>query len=213
MLNGREVINMSDHSQKIGFFDLETQRLFQEIEPRWEQMSWREKTKIRDTLSKKLRLAVAGLMDHEGNVKFFTEENIGELFNALESVDLIVGHNLFGFDYIVLSSYHSSVDVVEKFQEKTFDTMKELKKVTGKCNWIGLNDLGQLNLGITKSEDTLKIPKMWRDGKQDKVKEYLRRDLEITKGIYDYAKTQGELKYTHKEYREIKGVRTVKVHW
>ena len=52
---------------------------------------------------------------------------------------------------------------------------------------------GQLNLGITKSEDTLKIPKMWRDGKHDKVKEYLRRDLEITKGIYDYAKKKESL--------------------
>ncbi len=213
MLNERGVINMSDHSQKIGFFDLETQWLFQEIEPRWEHMIGYERSRIHDTLARKLRLAVAGLMDHEGDVKFFTEENIGELFNALESVDLIVGHNLLGFDYFVLSSYHSSVDVVEKFQEKTFDTMKELKKVTGKCNWIGLNDLGQLNLGISKSEDTLKIPKMWRDGKHDKVKEYLRTDLEITKGIYDYGKTKGELKYTHKNYGKIEGVRTVKVHW
>jgi hypothetical protein len=54
---------------------------------------------------------------------------------------------------------------------------------------------------------------MWRDGKQDEVKVYLRTDLEITKGIYDYGKTRGELKYTHKEYGEIKGVRKVKVHW
>lgn len=202
---------MYDHSQTIGFFDLETQYLFEDIEPRWKQMRWREKSTIRDTLTKKLRLAVAGLMDHEGNVKIFTEENIEELFNALESVDLIIGHNLLRFDYIVLSPYYSSMDVVEKFQEKTFDTMKELEKVTG--IWTGLEDLGQLNLRIHKSEDTLKIPAMWRDGKHDEVKAYLRTDLEITKGIYNYGKTKGELKYTHKEYREIKGVRTVKVHW
>ncbi len=202
---------MYDHSQRIGFFDLETQWLFQEIEPRWEQMSWREKTEIRDTLSKKLRLAVAGLMDHEGNVKFFTEENIEELFNALNSVDLIIGHNLLRFDYIVLSPYYSGVDVVEKFQGKTFDTLKELEKVTG--IWTRLDDLGQLNLGIHKSENALKIPEMWRDEKHDEVREYLRTDLEITKEIYYYGKTRGELKYTHKEYGEIKGVRTVKVHW
>ena len=211
MLNEREAINMSDHSQKIGFFDLETQWLFQEIEPRWEQMSWKKKSTIRDTLTKKLRLAVAGLMYHEGDVKFFTEENIEELFNALESVDLIIGHNLLRFDYIVLSSYHSSVDVVEKFQEKTFDTMKELEQVTG--IFTSLDDLGRLNLGIPKSEDTLKIPKMWRDGEQDKVREYLRTDLEITKGLYDYGKTKGKLKYTHKNYGKIEGVRTAKVHW
>jgi len=202
---------MSGYSLEIGFFDLETQWLFQDIDPRWEQRSWKEKSEIHDTLAKKLRLAVAGFMDHEGDVKFFTEENTGELFNALESVDLIVGHNLLGFDYFVLSTYYSSVDVIEKFQEKTLDTMRELEKVTG--NRIGLNDLGQLNLGISKSEDTLKIPKMWRDGKHDEVKEYLRRDLEITKGIYDYAKTKGELKYTHKNYGKIEGVRTVKAHW
>ena len=211
MLNEREAINMSDHSQKIGFFDLETQWLFQEIEPRWEHMRGYERSRIRDTLARELRLAVAGLMDYEGDVKFFTEENIGELFNALESVDLIIGHNLLRFDYIVLSSYHSSVDVVEKFQEKTFDTMKELEQVTG--IFTSLDDLGRLNLGIPKSEDTLKIPKMWRDGEQDKVREYLRTDLEITKGLYDYGKTKGKLKYTHKNYGKIEGVRTAKVHW
>jgi hypothetical protein len=54
---------------------------------------------------------------------------------------------------------------------------------------------------------------MWRDGEQDKVREYLRTDLEITKGIYDYAKTQGELKYTHKNYGKKEGVRTAEVHW
>ena len=132
---------MSVYSQGIGFFDLETQYLFQDCEHRWKPMSWNEKLK-------KLRLAVAGLMDHEGDVKFFTDENTGELFNALESVDLIVGHNLLRFDYIVLSPYYSSVDAVEKFQEKTFDIMKELEKVTG--NWIGLNDLWTAKFGYHK---------------------------------------------------------------
>lgn len=201
---------MSDHSWEIGFFDLETQWLRQEIDPQWDSRSWKEKNKISIEVTKKLRLAVAGLMDNEGDVKFFTEETIEELFDALNSVDLIIGHNLLGFDYIVLSPY-SHMKVLEKYQEKTFDTLKELEKVTG--IWTGLDDLGQRNLGIRKSENTLKIPAMWRDGKHDAVKAYLQTDLEITKGIYDYCKTGGELKYTHKEYGEIKGVRAVKVHW
>jgi hypothetical protein len=100
---------MSGYSLEIGFFDLETQRLFQDIDPRWVQRNWRERSEIHERLAKKLGLAVAGLMDHEGNVKFFTEENSGELFNALESVDLIVGHNILGFDYLVLSTYHEGV--------------------------------------------------------------------------------------------------------
>ena len=202
---------MYDHTQTIGFFDLETQYLFEDIEPRWKQMRGKGKSRVRDTVTKKLRLAVAGLMDHEGAVKIFTEDNIEELFNALNSVDLIIGHNLLRFDYIVLSTYCSGVDAVEKFREKTFDTLQELEKVTG--IWTGLDDLGHLNLGIHKSENTLKIPEMWRCGKHDEVKAYLRTDLEITKGIYDCGKTRGELKYTHKEYGKIKGVRTVKVHW
>jgi DEAD/DEAH box helicase domain-containing protein len=184
--------------------------LFENIEPRWKKMSGMEKEEKREELSKKLKLAVAGFMDHEGNVKIFTEENIEELFDALESSDLIVGHNLLRFDYLVLSSY-SGVDVVENFQEKTFDTMKKLEEVTG--IWTSLDDLGQLNLGIKKSEDPLKIPKMWREGEHDRVIEYLRTDLEITKRIYDWGKSRGELKYTHKEYGEIKGIRTAKLHW
>jgi hypothetical protein len=201
---------MSDQSPKVKFFDLETQYLFEDVEPRWKMMSWREKEEKREELSKKLRLAVAGFMGHKGDVKIFTEENIGELFNALGSSDLIVGHNLLRFDYLVLSLY-SDMDVVENFQEKTFDIMKELEKITGILT--SLDDLGQLNLGIRKSENSIKIPKMWRDGEHDRVIEYLRKDLEITKGIYDYGKTRGEIRYTHKEYGEIKGVRTVKVSW
>ncbi|KAF5436849.1 DEAD/DEAH box helicase domain-containing protein [Candidatus Methanophagaceae archaeon] len=204
-------ITMPDYSQSVVFFDLETQWLFQDINSQQKPLSGYGKARNRDSMAKELKLAVAGLMDHEGHVKFFTEDDIEALFNALESVDVIVGHNLLRFDYIVLSPYYSGVDVVKKFQGKTFDIMKELEKVTG--IWTSLGDLGQLNLGFTKSEDTLKIPAMWRGGEHDRVKEYLRTDLELTKGIYEYGKTKGKLRYTHKDYGKIKGIRTVSVHW
>ena len=196
--------------KKIGFFDLETQYLFRELDPKWDYRRWEEKELIRNELVRKMGLAVAGLIVDDDSTRFYTEENVEELIGQLESVDMIVGHNLLEFDYIVLDPYVGQ-EVIKRFEKKTFDIIQELRKVTGIL--ISLDDLGKRNLGTQKLCDTLKIPEMWRNGKHDDVKKYLETDLKITKGIYYHGKTKGKIKYTHKEYGEIKGIRTVKVNW
>lgn len=201
---------MPENKERIGFFDVETQYLFKEIEPRWRNMKWSEKALIKKELTKKLKLAIAGILTSKGECKLFTEDNVSELFKELDSFDLIIGHNLIEFDYLVLDIYAEYI-VVEKYQNKTFDTLKELEKITG--NWTNLDDLAKLNLGTEKTENTLKIPKMWRDGKKEEVINYLKKDLEIVKEIYNHGRINGTIEYTHKDYGKIEGVRTVKVDW
>ncbi len=183
----------------IMFFDLETQYLFGELG-------------MFDRHSKnptKLKLAVAGILTDKKHF-FFHENETKELFKTLSRADKIVGHNLLEFDYLVLNPYFD-FDIVEALQAKTFDIMLELDKKT-RC-WIKLDDLGKRNLGITKTINPLKIPKMWRDGKHDEVREYLLNDLRMTEGIFNHGKKFGKLKYEHKEYRESMGVREVSVEW
>jgi len=64
-----------------------------------------------------------------------------------------------------------------------------------------------------KKIDTLKIPKMWRDGYHEEVKEYLINDLKMTEAIYNHGKTVRKFKYLHKDYGEIAGEREVIVDW
>ncbi len=70
-----------------------------------------------------------------------------------------------------------------------------------------------MNLGITKTEDTLLIPKLWKEGRYSVVKEYLRRDLELTAGIFCYVLKFGQLTYPHKEFGKFIEDRTIKINW
>ncbi len=185
---------------KTVFFDLESQYLFQEL-----GMTDRQS---RDPT--RLKLAVAGILSNKEHL-FFEESQAQELFKALNQADLIVGHNLFGFDYMVLQPYIKQ-NIIETLQSKTFDIMRELEKPTGGC-WTSLDDLGKRNLGITKTIDTLKIPQMWRDGKYKEVKAYLLNDLKMTEAIFNHGKNFGRLRYEHKDYGKSLGEREVCVKW
>ena len=181
------------------FFDLETQHLFQEL----------GMTDFRSRDPTKLKLAVAGILSNKEDL-FFEENQVQELFKTLNQADLIVGHNLFKFDYLVLQPYIKQ-DIIKTLQNKTFDTMLELEKLTG-C-WTSLDDLGNRNVGVTKTIDTLKIPKMWRDGKHQEVKDYLLNDLKMTEAIFMHGKNIGKFKYGHKNYGKSMGEREVSVTW
>ncbi len=180
------------------FFDLETQHLFQELG----MYSY-------DRDPTKLKLAVAGILTGGGHL-FFREDEVNGLFKTLSRADEIVGHNLLRFDYLVLKPYFD-FDILESLRAKTLDIMHELDKKTG-C-WIRLDDLGRLNLGITKTVDSLKIPKMWRDGKHDEVQAYLLNDLKMLERIFNYGKKFGKLKYEYREYGVSIGLREVSVEW
>lgn len=188
------------NSMKTVFFDLETQYLFEELgldrrDPR---------------APAKLKLWIAGILPAGGQPAFFMENNVDDLFRALGQADTIVGHNLFRFDYVVLSPY-TEMDVSSSFRAKTIDMMLEIDKRTG-C-WTGLDSLCDLNLGIKKTMDPRKIPKMIREGKHAEVREYLLNDLKMTEAIYNHGRKLGKLKYEHKEYGESKGVREVSIQW
>src|SRR3989344_1315234 len=141
------------------FFDLETQYLFKDLG----MMDFQSRD------PSKLKVAIAGILLDKKPL-FFHENQITELLEHLKNADLIVGHNLLRFDYLVLQPY-VNVNIAKLLGNKTFDMMLELEKRT-RC-WVSLDDLGRRNLGIAKSIDTIKIPKMWRDGQHKEVKDYL----------------------------------------
>ncbi|MDO8627262.1 MAG: hypothetical protein Q7K42_02250 [Candidatus Diapherotrites archaeon] len=188
------------YPNKVVFFDLETQYLFQDL-----GMNSSNKD------PGKLKLAVAGVLEAENeNASFFHEGQEKELLELLRKADLIVGHNLLRFDYVVLQPYFQK-DIAKLLHNKTFDTLVELEKLTGV--WTSLDDLCRRNIGISKTVDTLKIPKMWRDGQQDEVKDYLLNDLKMTKAIFDHGMQKGKFKYEHKMYGKSFGEKEVNVLW
>lgn len=197
---------MTQEQLNIIYFDLETQTTYEELGIYLSN----------DKIPSKLKVSIAGILFNNKNSniynhKFFGESNIKLLIQNLKESDLIIGHNLLNFDYQVLQQY-TNENIYHILSDKTFDTMLELNKYTNGC-WTSLDDLCRLNLGEGKTHSGALTPKMWRDGKFKDVEEYLLNDLTKTKDIYQYIKKNKRVKYTHKHYGEIIGVREVMVNW
>lgn len=186
-------------NKNIAFFDTETQHLFGE-------------NGIKNPAG--LKLAVAGVLIND-EVLYFEENQVEELFKILVNSKLVVGHNLYGFDYQVIQPYIKQ-DVFGLLGQKgkSLDMMFEIAKILGnKVKWVKLDDLASRNIGMSKPHEGNEIPRMWKEGKHDEVKSYLANDLKMTEAIYSYAIINKKLKYGHYEYGVSFGERELSLYW
>lgn len=192
---------------KICYFDLETKYAFAEIDRKWNGLSFDQKDARRPKLVPKLGLATSCVIPEgkEAKPSYFDEGNEPELIKELDSFDIIIGHNVLRFDYLVLSPY-SKFDILKHFKPKTIDTLDYLKNATGR--FVSLNDLAQLNTGAEKTMSGADAPKLWRSGEKDKVRDYCKNDVELLRKIYLLGKKKKLLKYT-----DYDTIRKIKVDW
>ena len=76
---------------------------------------------------------------------------------------------------------------------KSLDLMKEVQLVCGRR--LKLDALAEGTLGTKKSAHGSQSLRWWRAGEVDKVRDYCLKDVEITRGIFDYALEKGSIKY------------------
>ena len=187
--------------ENILYLDIETQHLITEFEDGWKKPE----------NYKKLRIAELGIL--RNNIyTTFEEDNINDLISELNDAELICGHNIIKFDFEILKHYLPKEEMFRTIL-KSFDTMLEFDKFTGDAGWISLNDIAQRNFGMQKTEDSIKIPEMWRNGKIDIVKEYLLNDLKMTEQFFLHGRKGHTFKYDHKVYGKSYGEREVYIKW
>ncbi len=193
--------------KNVCYFDLETKYAFAEIDKGWERLTYGQKDAKRHGLIPKMGLAT-GCIIAEGKkteAQYFDEGQERELIKALDSFDVIIGHNVLRFDFLVLSPYFKS-DIIKHFEPKTLDTLDYLKNITGR--FVSLNDLAQLNTKAEKTMNGADAPKLWRSGKKDEVRAYCKNDVELLREIYLLGKKK---KYLY--YKSYEGVQKIKVSW
>ena len=197
----------------IAFFDLEVKYMCEELDPEILAIKGLERKTKEETLIPKQGLATACIITDGSKPKtfFFDEGKEKGLLDALDAYNQVIGHNVLHFDYPVLST-HFRGDVVNHFKPKTLDTFEALKIQTN-GQWIGLNDLAQLNLGKKKTENSKEIPGMWRAGKKELVRKYCENDVKLLKEIYYHGKEYGKLKYTKKHFGTVLGIEEVTTPW
>ena len=155
--------------QQVVVFDLETQRSFEEVGGR-SQM---------DRLG--VSVAVAYRYDRDEFV-VFTEERIGELVALLRTAGLVVGYNIKGFDYEVLRAYTD-------FDLRTLPTLDLMYHLEERLGFSPkLQSVATATLGVGKSADGLQALEWWRRGEVDRIVEYCREDVRVTRDLYNFGK-------------------------
>jgi DEAD/DEAH box helicase domain-containing protein len=168
------------------FFDLETQNLFQDVGGR-ENID-------------KLRVACAVTWSTQANnFSTYWEKDVPALIKELKSAAKVIGFNLRGFDYPVLQPY---VPEMRFASLPTLDMLLDLQKLLGFR--VSLNSIASASLGTSKTADGIKSVEWFRKGELDKVAEYCKADVDITRRIYEYGRDNGHIFYRSKLGSKLK---------
>jgi len=96
---------------------------------------------------------------------------------------LIIGHNIFAFDYRTLRPRLSLTGIIEK----TVDTLEFLSaKRSARLKGLSLDHLCRANVGKGKTLDGASTPDLWRQGKRDEVIAYNENDCVLTMALWEH---------------------------
>jgi DEAD/DEAH box helicase domain-containing protein len=152
--------------------DIETQYLSEEVPGGWNSVD-------------KFRVAVVVTWDRKHGMRVWYEEDVSRLLTELKNYDPIVTFNGENFDFKVLSAYGS----VEFLYSKSTDLLALLSKKLGFR--MALESLARATLGRGKTGSGKDSVEWWRSGDpalRQKVVEYCKMDVELTRDVYEYIK-------------------------
>jgi DEAD/DEAH box helicase domain-containing protein len=166
----------------IAFFDVETQRTFDEVGGR--------------ANIHKLGLSAAVIYSTaDGRFHRYTEADVAELIADLKAADLVVGFNVLRFDYEVLRAYTN--DRLDGLP--TVDMLDHIYKQLGFR--VSLDNLAGATLGAAKSADGLQAVRWYKEGRIQEILDYCQQDVEVTRKLYEYGRDRKHVKYRDRSYR------------
>ena len=172
------------------YFDLETQKLFEDV-------GGRDPSKL---------LLACGVTWSTARNEFavYWEKDAAALVAELKSADRVIGFNILNFDYAVLQPYASSENLRSI---RTTDMLQDIYRTLGFR--LSLDSLAKATLGATKSADGVQSVKWFRDGELDKVAEYCKTDVDVTRHLHEFGRDNGFVNYYSKLGSKLK----VAVNW
>jgi DEAD/DEAH box helicase domain-containing protein len=133
-----------------------------------------------------------------GEVRVYTEERVEELLDDLAAAALIIGFNVRRFDYSVLRGYRA----LDYAALPTLDLLEEIHATLGFR--LSLNHLAQETLGVPKMADGLQSLAWWKAGERDKVIEYCKADVDLTRRLFQFGRDRGYLLYRDYQGRPVR---------
>ncbi len=186
-----EVLIETKKGPRVIYLDLETQKTAKDVG------GWNK--------AHLMRVSVAVLYDSiDEQFHVFQEEGLAALFELLQKADLIVGFNIKGFDYKVLSAYTPM-----NFSDlRTFDILEDVYRKLGFR--LGLDHLAKETLKRGKTAEGLQAVEWFREGEMEKLTAYCREDVAVTRDLFLFGVEKGHVIY--REKREKRRLR-LRVDW
>jgi DEAD/DEAH box helicase domain-containing protein len=168
------------------FFDLETQKLFQEVGGH-------------EHIDQLLVACAVTWSTKTNDYSVYWEKDVPALIEDLKSANKIIGFNLRGFDYLVLQPYAPSVRFASL---PTLDMLLDLQRILGFR--VSLDSVANASLGLTKTADGVQSVDWFRAGELDKVAQYCKADVDITRRIFEFGRDNGHIFYKSKLGSKLK---------
>jgi DEAD/DEAH box helicase domain-containing protein len=158
------------------YFDLESQKLFEDVGGRD---------------ASKLLLACGVTWSTERNdFAVYWENQAAALVAELKAADRVIGFNIIHFDYEVLKPYAPAVNF------RSFRSTDMLQDIFRTLNFrLSLDSIAKATLGATKTADGVQSVIWYRNGELDKVAEYCKADVDITRRVYEFGRDNGFVYY------------------
>jgi DEAD/DEAH box helicase domain-containing protein len=174
----------------IVYFDVESQKLFHEV-------GGRDPSKL---------LLACGVTWSTARNDFavYWEPDAPALVAELKAADLVVGFNIIGFDYELLKPYARG----ENFRSfRSTDMLQDIYRTLGFR--LSLDSIAKATLGTTKLADGVQSVEWFRNGELEKVAEYCKADVDITRRVHEFGSEHGYIHYYSKLGSKLK----VAVNW
>jgi len=172
------------------FFDLESQKLFHEV-------GGRDPSKL---------LLACGVTwsTIRNDFAVYWEKDAAALIADLKSADRVIGFNIIHFDYEVLRPYapHESFRAIP-----STDMLQDIYRT---LNFrLSLDSIAKATLGAAKTANGIQSVEWFRSGELEKVAEYCKADVDVTRRVYEFGREHGFVHYYSKLGSKLK----VAVNW
>lgn len=152
--------------------------------------------------AQRMGVSVAVCYDSQTDSFFsHTEDELGGLLARMAAAPLIVGFNSLRFDNLVLSPFSHLAHMRDggELDLSSLPHMDLFEKIRQKSGLrISLDNLAQATLGASKSATGIQALRWWKNGEIDKITEYCKRDVALTRDLYLYGLHEKCLFYTNR---------------
>lgn len=181
--------SLKDNALHYVVFDVETRRSAKEVH------GWGN--------ADKMGVSVAVLYDSlDDEYHAYGQDELGGMFERMNSCGLVIGFNSLRFDNQVLGPFWEEWRRADPEKRKGIYDLPSLdlfKKIYQKAGVrISLDSLAQATLNVPKSADGLLALRWWKEGKTEKIAEYCKKDVELTRQLYLHGRENGCVMYRNK---------------